>query len=122
MSNALARRLRQQSTPAEISFWIAIHTLRQGGWHFRRQAPIGPYIVDFVCKRAKLVFEIDGDSHYTDEGIARDAIRTDYLESRGYRVVRFTNLDLINPDGVFEMVSGLLEDTPSHPPPDRGRS
>ena len=90
-----------------------MHTLRQSGWHFRRQAPIGPYIVDFVCKRAKLVFEIDGDSHYSDEGIVRDAVRTEYLAMRGYRVVRFTNLDLINPDGVFEMVSRLLEDTPS---------
>jgi very-short-patch-repair endonuclease len=48
------------------------------------------------------VFEIDGDSHYSDEGIVRDAVRTEYLAMRGYRVVRFTNLDLINPDGVFE--------------------
>ena len=61
---ALAQKLRLEQTPSERRFWAMLYTFRQSGWHFRRQAPIGPYIVDFVCKRARLVFEIDGESHF----------------------------------------------------------
>ena len=112
----LARHLRRNFTPAEASFWILLHPLRQSGWHFRRQAPIGPYIVDFACKRSRLIVEIDGDSHYTDPGIARDTIRSAYLASRGYRILRFTNHDVLaNPDGVFETVTTVLAEFKSTP-------
>ncbi|GLQ10176.1 endonuclease [Devosia yakushimensis] len=116
-STTPARRLRLDQTPAERRFWAMLHTFRQSGWHFRRQAPIGPYIVDFACKRARLIFEIDGDSHFSDAGIAADRIRTQYLESRGYRVVRFTNHEVMTSgDGVYILVSQILDkagDTPS---------
>jgi len=115
--STLARHLRRNLTPAEARFWTLLHPLRQSGWHFRRQAPIGPYIVDFACKRARLVIEIDGDSHFTDPGIARDTARSAYLASRGYRIIRFTNADVLtNPEGVFDtLVSVLaeLKNTPS---------
>ena len=115
MSTSFARSLRQQATPAEARFWVLLYTFRQAGWHFRRQAPIGPYITDFACKRAGLIFEIDGDSHYSDEGLAADSLRTAYLQSRGYRVFRFTNGDVMtNPEGVFDVVNDILQrKTPS---------
>lgn len=68
-------------------------------------------MVDFVCKRIKLVVEIDGDSHFSDAGMAHDARRTEYLAGRGYRVLRFTNAEVIgNAEGVFEVLRGVLGD------------
>ena len=86
MSTSFARSLRQQATPAEARFWVLLYTFRQAGWHFRRQAPIGPYITDFACKRAGLIFEIDGDSHYSDEGLPQTAYARHIcnLEVTGY--------------------------------------
>ena len=110
----LARQLRLEQTPAERKFWEILHSFRQSGWHFRRQAPIGPYIVDFVSKRAQLVFEIDGESHFTDEGLAHDHTRTVYLETRGYRVMRFNNLDVLTTsEGVYHAVNVALGEAPS---------
>jgi len=114
-STEVARRLRPDQTPAERKFWELLHPFRDAGWHFRRQAPIGDYVIDFVCKRAGIAFEIDGDSHYLDGAEARDMVRTRYLESRGYRVVRFTNPDVLeNPEGVYLELMMLLGD-PSTP-------
>ena len=110
------RRLRQTPTPAEVAFWQLIYTLRTGGYHFRKQAPIGPYVVNFVCHAEKLVVEVDGDSHYTDAGIAKDAVRTAFLKANGYRVLRFTNAYVLgNREGVFDVVAAALrpKDTPS---------
>ena len=122
---SLPRTLRQQPTPFEVKFWLLIHPLRQAGWHFRKQAPIGRYVVDFVCHRARLIVEIDGDSHYSEPGIARDAVRTAFLESQGYRLLRFDNLDVVeSDDAVYLAVAEALDAsgvTPSQPPPSRGR-
>lgn len=104
-----ARGLRREQTAAERRFWVVLEPWRANGWHIRRQAPIGPFVVDFVCKRAKLVFEIDGDSHYSEAGIAGDERRTGYLMGLGYRVVRFSNVDVLeSAEGVFEVLSGVL--------------
>ncbi|WP_082561311.1 endonuclease domain-containing protein [Devosia sp. Root685] len=123
--DSLPRKLRRQPTPPEIRFWRLIHPLREAGWHFRKQSPIGRYVVDFVCHRAKLIVEIDGDSHYLPEGMARDVVRTRFLVGEGFRVVRFTNSDVMTAEeGVYlEVVRGLesTEVTPSRPPPSRGR-
>ena len=122
---SLPKILRQQPTPFEVRFWRVIHPIRQAGWHFRKQAPIGRYVVDFVCHRARLIVEIDGDSHYTEPGVARDAVRTAFLVGEGYRVLRFTNLDVMESDeAVYMAVSQALDasgPTPSRPPPSRGR-
>jgi very-short-patch-repair endonuclease len=90
-----ARKLRREQTPAERRFWALIHPWRTNGWHFRRQSPLGPYVADFICKRAKLVVEIDGDSHYAEGGPAYDAARTLFFKARGYHMLRFTNADVL---------------------------
>ncbi len=104
-----ARKLRREQTPPERRFWAILHPWRVAGLHWRRQAPIGPYVVDFVCKREKLIVEIDGDSHYSDAALAHDAARTAYLEGRGYRVLRFTNAEITGEaEGVFTVLVGVL--------------
>lgn len=117
--SSLPKILRQQPTMSEIRFWRIIYPIRQMGWHFRKQAPIGRYVVDFACHGARLIVEIDGDSHYTDEGIARDAVRTAFLVGEGYRGLRFTNLDVLeNKEAVYMAVFealGASGPTPSRP-------
>ncbi|MDP2781584.1 endonuclease domain-containing protein [Devosia sp.] len=106
---SFARGLRREQTVAERRFWALLEPWRTAGWHMRRQAPIGPYVVDFVCKRARIIFEIDGDSHFTEAGLAHDARRTAFLAGLGYRVVRFGNDEVLtNIDGVGDMVFGVL--------------
>jgi very-short-patch-repair endonuclease len=104
-----ARKLRREQTPPERRFWALLYPWRDAGLHWRRQAPVGPYVVDFVCKAQKLIVEIDGDTHYSDAGLAHDARRTAFLEGRGYRVLRFTNGEVMgSPEGVFMVLSGVL--------------
>ena len=113
-----ARSLRRNQTIAERRFWSLLEPWRLAGWHFRRQAPIGPFVVDFVCKRAHLVIEIDGDSHFTDAGLERDIDRTAFLARQGYRVVRFSNDDVLTAeDGVGEVLLEVLG-PPDGAPPD----
>jgi len=83
---------------------------KQLGVKFRRQQGIGPYIVDFYCAEYALVIELDGDSHYTAEAKAYDCARTDFLGSKGFRVLRFTNENVMkNKDGVLINVIAFLE-------------
>ena len=120
VSTPLVRQLRRDQTPAERRFWRLLYPFRNVGHHIRRQSPIGDYIVDFVHKRDRLIFEIDGDSHYSDGAELNDVLRTAYLAGRGYRVVRFTNLEILgNPNGVYSELIRLLGD-PTHPPRCRG--
>ena len=87
-----AQQLRKNQTKEEARLWYQF--LRGHGLRFRRQFPIGPYIVDFYCAKAKLVIELDGSQHYEPEIMQRDADRTDYLEKQGLCVLRFTNLEI----------------------------
>ena len=87
----LAKTLRANPTDAERKLWALLRDKRLAGWRFRRQQPIGPYIVDFFCAGARLVIELDGDQHGTDAAQAHDMRRTAFLEARGYRVLRFPN-------------------------------
>src|SRR5687767_14917395 len=89
-----ARRLRTNSTGAEARLWQHLKRSPVLGSHFRRQAPIGPYIADFACMAARLVIEVDGSQHGLDAGMRRDARRTQWLEREGYRVIRFWNNDV----------------------------
>jgi very-short-patch-repair endonuclease len=83
--------------------------------HFRRQAPVGRYFPDFVCHRSKLIVELDGSQHADGAAIAYDAKRTGYLNSRGYRVLRFWNCDVPeNRDGVSEIIAATQR--PPSPP------
>jgi adenine-specific DNA-methyltransferase len=85
-----ARELRHNLTPAEQLLWSRLRS-RQLGAKFRKQHPIGPYIVDFYCAERALIIEVDGDSHFTPEGVEHDAARTNYLTATGLSIVRFTN-------------------------------
>ncbi|HUZ14017.1 MAG TPA: DUF559 domain-containing protein [Caulobacteraceae bacterium] len=84
---ARARSLRASQTDAEGRLWGELRGRRLGGWKWRRQAPIGPFIADFYCPAAKLVVELDGSQHAGRTGY--DERRTGFLERRGLRVLRF---------------------------------
>jgi very-short-patch-repair endonuclease len=84
-----ARRLRTNATEAERYLWFFLRSLKPHGHHFRRQAPLRHYILDFVCHSAKLVIEFDGAQHADPDAEEYDARRTAFLESQGYRVLRF---------------------------------
>jgi len=95
-------------TDAERKLWSRFRG-NQIGYYFRRQTPIGDYIVDFVCWKAQLIVEVDGGQHYTDEGIEYDKHRDECLRSRGFRVLRFTNFDVLkHTDGVVETIFEAL--------------
>jgi very-short-patch-repair endonuclease len=74
--------------------WRALKELPVDGTHFRRQAPIGPYVVDFLCPAAHLAIELDGGHHNEDETAKRDRVRQRWLEQEGYRVIRFWNSEI----------------------------
>ena len=85
-----ARELRKPQTPAETTLWNLLRN-RNLKYKFRRQHPIDFFIIDFYCAEAKLLIEIDGSSHLEKEQQGYDQARTEYLEARGYKVIRFTN-------------------------------
>ncbi len=88
-----ARQLRRNETPPEDLLWLALRNGQIGGMKFRRQHPIGPYVVDFFCHSAKLVVEVDGMSH--DDKMAQDAAKSKHLESQGLGLLRVTNEDVM---------------------------
>jgi len=102
---AAAKRLRANTTPHERILWRALKEIPQEGTHFRRQAPIGPYIVDFFCPARRLIVELDGGHHNNDEQAQRDRERQAWLEKEGYRVLRFWNSEISsNLNAVLERV------------------
>src|SRR5690349_278304 len=97
-----ARELRANATPAERKLWSALRGAQMGA-SFRRQHPIGPFFTDFCCTTLKLVIELDGGQH--DAHAARDASRTLYLNERGFEVIRFWNVDVMDAfDGVYRQI------------------
>ncbi|OQW79331.1 MAG: hypothetical protein BVN32_03315 [Proteobacteria bacterium ST_bin14] len=110
-----ARQMRNNPTEPEKRLWRNLSNGQLGGWKFRRQQVIGWFIADFVCPAAKLIVEVDGDTHDADADAARDAA----LMRRGYRVLRVTNEDVMrNVEGVKVAILRALEhaDRP-HPNP-----
>ena len=113
-----ARRLRRTMTDAERRLWQHLRDRRMAGCKFRRQVPVGPYIVDFVCPEAALVVEVDGGQH---ADASADAVRTRRLRALGYRVLRFWNNDvLIDAEAVLGAILRTLGNRP-HPTPSRKR-
>ena len=113
-----ARRLRRDVTKAERRLWHHLRAMSIEGTHFRRQATIGPYFADFACHEKRLVIEVDGGQHGMDEGRAADDARTAFLDSHGYRVLRFWNNDVLgNIDGVMSVIMAAVRDTPMNRPP-----
>ncbi len=100
--NILARELRKNSTIQEKRLWNLLKNRQFHNLKFKRQHPIGKYIVDFICKEAKIIVEIDGGQHNEPENIISDTERTKYLEGLGYKVIRFWNNEIYeNIDGVI---------------------
>ena len=98
----LARNLRKNSTPQERLLWQIFRNHNFYGYEIRRQSPIGNYIVDFVCRDKKIIIEIDGGQHNELQNILNDNIRTEYLKSKGYKVIRFWNNEIDNNiEGVY---------------------
>jgi very-short-patch-repair endonuclease len=112
--------MRSEPTEAERKLWWNLrHRLPRSGSHFRRQVHLGRYIVDFASHGLKLIIEVDGRQHAEQE--RRDAARTKFLESEGYRVLRFWNNEVLgNIDGVLEMIQSAILATPTPTPPHKG--
>jgi len=105
--NDFAKVLRGNATDAERRLWSRLRDRQLGGFKFRRQRPIGPYICDFVCLSAAVAVELDGSQHVDDA--AYDARRDAILRSNGFRVLRFWNADVMaRLDGVLETIFEAL--------------
>jgi very-short-patch-repair endonuclease len=114
-----ARDLRNNATDAERVLWVHLSARQRLGVRFNRQVPIGPYICDFVARSAMLAIEVDGGQH--DWQSDQDATRSRYLQSQGFRVIRFWNNDVLERiEGVVAEIERVLADTPS-PNPSRKR-
>lgn len=106
----IAQKLRHNQTDAEKIIWSKLRD-SQTGWKFRRQFPIDPYIVDFACFEKKLVIELDGGQHAEE----KDKERTNFIEQRGYKILRFWNHDVLkSTDDVLSVIHNAL----TQPSPD----
>ncbi len=113
---AAARQLRRPMTPAEKKLWRSLRSGQMAGLKFRRQHPVGPYVADFCCMKARLIVEVDGDTHAGRE--AYDGARTAWLDAQRYRVVRFTNFEIYERlPAVLDAIRSACESVP--PPPQR---
>ena len=102
-----SRALRREMTGPERQLWSRLSRRQLGGYKFRRQHPIGPYVLDFYCSEVKLCVEVDGEQHGFASGMARDAIRTGFLESKGICVLRFWNHEI--QDSIEAVLDAILE-------------
>ena len=101
-----ARFLRREETDAEYRLWRRLSGRELGGYKFVRQAPLGPYIADFLCRAERLVVEIDGEQHADDD---RDVRRTAFLNENGYSVLRFWNHEVLRErEAVLDAISAVL--------------
>jgi len=98
-----AKNLRREMTKEEIKLWNMLKNRQLMDLKFRRQFPIGDYIVDFVCLDKKLIIELDGGQHNEIQNLMYDKIRTDYLNRQGYKVLRFWNYE------VWDNFTGVIE-------------
>ncbi|MCY4365876.1 MAG: endonuclease domain-containing protein [Chloroflexi bacterium] len=116
---ARARHLRKNPTDSERALWNILRNRQIFGLRFRRQVPLGPFIVDFACLEARLIIEVDGGQHFENKHY--DECRTAWLNSVGFRVLRFWNNQVLNEiDSVWQEIQvavGELSPTHSCPPP-----
>ena len=115
MTRQLAQTLRKRMTDAERRLWYYLRDRRLGGWKFRRQYPVGPYIVDFICPEKNLIIEVDGGQHAENEEM--DLQRSAYLNKMGYRVFRFWNNQVLQEtEAVLEAILAVLADGKQNSP------
>src|SRR5580704_15878811 len=111
-TNTRARNLRRTSTNAERLLWGALRRRRLAAYKFVRQAPIGPFFADFLCRTHMLIVEVDDATHSTEEQISYDRRRAAFLRKLGYRVVRVGNMDIYeNLESVVETIFAALTRT-----------
>ena len=111
MTNERARTLRKSMSNAERKLWYALRLRQLDGARFRRQHPMGPYIVDFVCLEKRPIVEVDGPQHAEEEHAARDERRDRWLNGEGYRVMRFQTIDVYrNLGGVVDTIWAALQE------------
>ena len=111
-----AKALRANTTGAEDILWRHLRRLEVRGSHFRRQVPIGPYVADFACLKERLIIEVDGSQHGEDVDSRRDEVRTRWLNSEGYRVLRFWNNDVMSKtEAVMEAIHAATAVNPTPP-------
>ena len=116
MASLVARRLRNNPTDAERCLWRHLRRRQLDGFRFRRQLPIGQYVVDFVCLAARLVIEVDGGQH-AEQHVA-DEVRSAWLRQRGFRVLRFWNNEVLGEtEAVLARVREALQTSSQAPPP-----
>ncbi len=115
MANEVARSLRKRQTIAETALWEELRELRRQGYHFRRQAPLHGFIVDFACLSHRIVVEVDGAQHEEPAHKANDRIRDADLRLHGYNVLRCSNADVMeNRDGVILEILAALGAAVAH--------
>jgi adenine-specific DNA-methyltransferase len=114
-----ARGLRRRQTDAERRLWARLRDRRLVGAKFSRQVPVGPYVVDFCCRERKLIVELDGGQHASQRSY--DAARTAFLQTLGYRVLRFWDNDALgNTEGVLHRIAEAVSNPSPGPSPQRG--
>jgi very-short-patch-repair endonuclease len=112
LKRSIAKDLRKNATEPERRLWSLLRGKQMAYLRFRRQQPIGPYIVDFYCSAVRLVIELDGSQHGTNEAVAYDTARTKWLEERGYRVLRIANADLLrNSEDALEAIWSAVKNS-----------
>jgi very-short-patch-repair endonuclease len=117
----LARNLRKNMTDAERRLWSKIRRKQLKAFQFYRQKNIGDFIVDFYCPAAKLIVEIDGGQHYSEENILKDEARDKFMSDLGFKVLRFSNSDVFNNiEGVVTEIYNHLKKIPPNPPLKKG--
>ena len=105
-----ARELRKNMTAQERKLWEIIRDRKFYGYRFLRQYVISPYIVDFICKKEKIIIEVDGGQHNEPENIKYDNERTEYLISKGYKVIRLWNNEIDdNFEGIYEKLKDIFK-------------
>ncbi|WLR91591.1 endonuclease domain-containing protein [Shinella zoogloeoides] len=108
-TRARAKTLRRELTKAEQAMWDILRDFRTRGARFRRETPIGPYIADFAWLSARMVIEVDGDSHETESGRRHDLRRDAFLNSQGFLVLRFDNAQILDgPDYVVVTIENHI--------------
>ena len=106
---AFARSLRRRMTPEEVKLWVRLRAWRSEGNHFRRQAPVDGYVLDFVCRKHRLIVEVDGSQHGDDRGREYDEKRDAHFRSMGYRIARLWNADINrDPDAAADTIWAIL--------------
>jgi very-short-patch-repair endonuclease len=115
MANELARKLRKHMTRQEFRLWLHLRELRRLGFHFRRQAPVKNFIVDFACYHPRVIVELDGGQHSVGRQSLKDKSRDAKLTADGFAVVRVWNNEVdINLEGVLDRIRHELEASPAH--------